>query len=320
MTTEKRLRHETARSEAFARVPFVSMREGTRANIALAAIGMAWMLSPAAALAADFNTGGPDIRIASEEEERVGVIRGKLHDWKVTAGFGAVYLPEYEGSDEYEVQPFPLISAHFGDRVFLDTDGLKVDVWKQSGFRFAITGGADMGRKEDDSYYLRGLGDIDPGGVVGGLVSFETGPFEFYAALDKTIGGSEGLTGTVGTKASYQYERFIFSADLSGTWADDKHMESYFGINAAQSARSGLAEYEAGAGFKRVDIKGTITYLWTEHWMVAGAAGAGFLLGHAKDSPIVKEDVQPFAPSASATGSKAPTKRHRGKPIAAMLA
>ncbi|MDW9624417.1 MipA/OmpV family protein [Sinorhizobium meliloti] len=222
-------------------------------------------------------------------------MRGKLHDWKVTAGFGAVYLPEYEGSDEYEVQPFPLVSAQFGDRVFLDTDGLKVDLWKQSGFRFAITGGADLGRKEDDSYYLRGLGDIDPGGVVGGLVSFETGPFEFYAALDKTIGGSEGLTGTVGTKASYQYERFIFSADLSGTWADDKHMESYFGINAAQSARSGLAEYEAGAGFKRVDIKGTITYLWTEHWMVTGAAGAGFLLGDAKDSPIVKEDVQPFA-------------------------
>lgn len=295
MTTEKRLRHETARSEAFARVPFVSMREGTRANIAFAAIGMAWMLSPAAALAADFNSGEADIPIASEEEERVGGIRGKLHDWKVTAGFGAVYLPEYEGSDEYEVQPFPLISAQFGDRVFLDTDGLKVDVWKQSGFRFAITGGADMGRKEDDSYYLRGLGDIDPGGVVGGLVSFETGPFEFYAALDKTIGGSEGLTGTVGTKASYQYERFIFSADLSGTWADDKHMESYFGINAAQSARSGLAEYEAGAGFKRVDIKGTITYLWTEHWMVTGAAGAGFLLGDAKDGPIVKEDVQPFA-------------------------
>lgn len=97
MTTEKRLRHETARSEAFARVPFVSMREGTRANIAFAAIGMAWMLFPAAALAADFNTGGPDIPIASEEEERVGGIRGKLHDWKVTAGFGAVYLPELKG-------------------------------------------------------------------------------------------------------------------------------------------------------------------------------------------------------------------------------
>jgi outer membrane scaffolding protein for murein synthesis (MipA/OmpV family) len=264
--------------------------------MSLAAIALAWIVSPGEALAADFNSEeAPTPAPVQETEERVGGIRGRLHDWKVTAGFGAVYLPEYEGSDEFKVQPFPLLSAQFGERVFLDTDGLKLDVWRQSGFRFAVTGGVDMGREEDDSDYLRGLGDIDPGGVVGGLVSFETGPFEVYASLDKTIGGSEGLTGTIGTKASYRYERFIFSADVSGTWADDKHMESYFGINAAQSARSGLAEYEAGAGFKRLDLKASVTYMWTEHWMVTGAAGTGFLLGDAQDSPIVKDDIQPFA-------------------------
>src|SRR5688572_13844641 len=82
--------------------------------------------------------------------------------------------------------------------------------------------------------------DIDMGGVIGGIVIYEVGPFGVYAKLDKTIGGSEGLTGTFGAKVSHRYERFIFSADVSGTWADDKHMESYFGVTSIQSDRSGL--------------------------------------------------------------------------------
>ncbi|MBB5701088.1 outer membrane scaffolding protein for murein synthesis (MipA/OmpV family) [Ochrobactrum daejeonense] len=290
-------RHKPCLANASARrARFAIILQTPRGKASVAAITTAWMLSSTIAFAADFETGEAAIpSVGQFDNQRFGGIRGKLHDWKVTVGVGSVYLPEYEGSDEFEIQPFPIISAQFGEYVHLDADGLRVDVWQHGGLKFAVTGGVEMGRKEDDSDYLRGLGDIDVGGVVGGLVSYETGPIELYASLDKTIGGSDGLTGKVGAKASYQYEKFIFSADLSGTWADSKHMESYFGITSAQSTRSGLAEYEAGAGFKRVDLKGSVTYRWTEHWSITGAAGAGLLLGDAKDSPIVKDDVQPFA-------------------------
>jgi outer membrane scaffolding protein for murein synthesis (MipA/OmpV family) len=33
----------------------------------------------------------------------------------------------------------------------------------------------------------------------------------------------------------------------------------------------------------------------TDNWLVTGAAGAGLLVGDAKNSPVVKKDVQPFA-------------------------
>ena len=72
-------------------------------------------------------------------------------------------------------------------------------------------------------------------------------------------------------------------------------MESYFGVTAAQSARSGLKQYEAGAGLKRFDIEASVTYMASEHWMIQGQAGVGFLTGDAKDSPIVQEEVQPSA-------------------------
>lgn len=277
----------------FLQVKTTSSARGTVQTIVLAsALG----LLPVATLAADLESG--DVAIAPPQEfdsGRYGDFRDSLHDWKVTVGAGAIYMPEYEGSDKFNINPFPIISAEFGDRVSVDITGVTVDLYESNGFRAGVKGGYDLGRKENDSDYLRGLGDIDAGGVIGGIISYEVGPFQAYAELDKTISGSDGLTGTVGAKASYRYERFIFSADVSGTWADDKHMVSYFGVNSAQSASSGLAQYDAQAGFKRVDVKGSITYMMTQNWLVTGAAGAGFLIGDAKNSPIVKDDVQPFA-------------------------
>ncbi|CAN7453147.1 MipA/OmpV family protein [Pararhizobium sp. LjRoot238] len=278
------------------RFPQAQQHKSARRALRLTALTATLGAFPIAAFAADLETDDAVMVPPQQfDTSRYGDFRDKLHDWKVTIGAGAIYMPEYEGSDKFDVNPLPIFSAVFGDRVSVDITGVTVDLYERDGFRVGVKGGYELGRKEDDSDYLRGLGDIDAGGVIGGIVSYERGPFEVYGTLDKTIGGSDGLTGTLGAKASYKYERFIFAADASGTWADDKHMESYFGITSAQSASSGLAQYDAKAGVKRVDVKGSITYMMTENWLVTGAAGAGFLLGDAKDSPIVKDDVQPFA-------------------------
>ncbi|WP_181150099.1 MipA/OmpV family protein [Ensifer aridi] len=233
----------------------------------------------------------------SFDKGRFGGIRQKLSDWDVMVGAGAIYAPKFEGSDEFELVPIPMISATFGDRVTIDPGGLAVDVLESNGFKLTVKGGYDMGggRDEDDSPHLKGLGDIDAGAVVGTQISYELGPMELYASVDKTIGGSDGLLGEVGANVSHHYDRFILSAGASATFADDNHMESYFGVTAAQSARSGLRQYDAGAGLKRVDLEASVTYMATENWLVRGQAGVGFLTGDAKDSPIVQDDVQPSA-------------------------
>jgi outer membrane scaffolding protein for murein synthesis (MipA/OmpV family) len=262
----------------------------------VAALLTVWGMFPQTALATDMDA---DAAVAAPVEQvdanHYGDFRDTLADWQLTVGAGAIYMPEYEGSGKFKINALPLLSAQYGERVHFDITGVTVDIFKHEGFRLGVKGGYETGRKEDDSEYLRGLGDIDAGGVIGGVISYGKGPFEVYANLNKTIGGSEGLTGALGAKASYRYERFIFSADMSGTWADDNHMQSYFGITSSQSQHSGLAEYDAKAGFKRIDVKASVTYMVTDNWLVTGAAGAGFLMGDAKDSPIVRDDVQPFA-------------------------
>lgn len=269
-----------------------------RRHIAIA-MGLAVVACPLVqARAADLNaqtepaippTGGFD-------EGRFGGVRQTLAEWDVIVGGGAIYAPKFEGSDEFEVIPIPMISATFG-QVTVDPGGVSVDVLETDDLTFTLTGGYELGggRKESDSRHLRGLGDIDPGGFVGGQASYELGPMEFYAKAEKTIGGSHSLIGEVGANVSHQIDRFTLSAGASATFADHNHMESYFSVTAAQSARSGLRQYDAGAGLKRFDIEASVTYKATENWFVRGEAGVGFLTGDAKDSPIVQTDVQPSA-------------------------
>lgn len=249
---------------------------------------------PTTVMAADVNPKEtPPTAESSSPVQRYDGIQGKLHEWDVLLGAGVMYAPKFEGSDEFKAVPVPFVSATFAGRVHVGGLGVTVDVYETDGLSFGVKGGIEMGRDEDDSDDLRGLGDVDTGGVIGGVVGYKLGMFEFSAAIDKTVGGSDGLTGTVGAKASHMYGRFLLSAGASATWADDNHMDAFFGVNAAQSARSGLDEFDAEAGFKRLDIEASVTYLLTENWTVHGQVGVGFLVGDAADSPIVKEEIQP---------------------------
>lgn len=251
----------------------------------------------ATAVAADTSiTGQPDGAAPPQfDEARFGGVRGKLHDWEVTVGAGAIYAPKFEGSKDLEVMPVPFISATFGDVVHIGPEGLTVDAYKTENFTVSAKGGYEFGRDEKDSSHLRGLGDIGGGGVLGGIIAYELGPVQLTAEIDKTFGGSKGLTGKLGAEVSHFQGQFIFSAGASATWADKKHMKSYFGVTQAQSAGSGLAAYEADSGFKRVDLTASITYMASENWFIRGQAELGILTGDARNSPVVQKNTQPSA-------------------------
>ncbi|TGS14412.1 MipA/OmpV family protein [Mesorhizobium sp. M2E.F.Ca.ET.209.01.1.1] len=242
----------------------------------------------------DNEPGAASPQEANVDQRRYGPIRQKLADWNVMVAGGAMYAPKYEGSDEFEVVPIPMVSATIG-RFTISPGGIDVDVWESSGFKVTVKGGYDLGggRKEKDSIHLKGLGDIKGGALLGAQISYETGPLEFYASVDKTFGGSDGLQAVVGANISHNYNNFLFAAGASATFADDKYMQTYFGVTALQSARSGLSRYEAGAGLKRFDIEASVTYMATENWLVRGQVGVGFLTGDAKNSPITRKDTQP---------------------------
>lgn len=253
-------------------------------------------LLPVVAMAADLNDTqtSADAIPQAPDPERFGPVRQKLHDWDVIVGVGASYKPKYEGSDKFEISPIPFVSATFFDRLTIDPSGADLTAYQHGPLKFDVNLGYDSGRKADDADALRGMGDIDSGVVVGGKATLSYGPFDFFASVDKTIGGSDGLLGTVGAKVNAPVtERFIVGAEASATFADKNYMESYFGVDATQSRNSGYQKYKADAGIKSVDFAISATYLINKNWVLRGQEKLGVLVGDAADSPIVKEKVQP---------------------------
>ncbi len=228
------------------------------------------------------------------DPQRFGPVRQKLHDWEVMIGAGVMYQPKYEGSDEMEISPLPFVSATFFDRLTIDPTGVELKAYEQGPFQVDAKVGYDFGRGEDDSDDLRGMGDIDGGVTVGGKATLSYGPAEFFVSVDKTIGGSDGLLGTVGVELTQPVnEKLMFGAGASATFADKNYMESYFGVTEAQAARSGYNAYKPGSGLKSVDLSVSATYMFNESWMVRAEQEVGFLVGDAADSPLVKQKVQP---------------------------
>lgn len=223
-------------------------------------------------------------------------VRQSLGTWGVMIGAAATIGPVYEGSDELEVGGLPFGSVTLYDRVTIDPTGITATVFQPGPFTFAVKGGYEIGRDEDESDDLRGLGDVETGGEVGGRISAAFGMFEVYADVTKTIGGSNGLVGVAGVEATYAVNEWLqLGAGASATFADRNHMQAYFGVDRRQARRSGYARYEPDAGLKRLDLSASAMVAMSKNWFVRSEAGVGFLVGEAADSPIVKSEVQPSA-------------------------
>ena len=84
-------------------------------------------------------------------------------------------------------------------------------------------------------------------------------------------------------------ENWRFDGLVGSTWADEDYMSSYFGIDAADAARSGLDQFSADEGFKDIGFGGSVTYRLFERLSVSGLASYTRLIDDAADSPVVDD-------------------------------
>lgn len=218
-------------------------------------------------------------------------------DWNIQLGAGALYQPEYEGSDKYKISPLPMVMINYRDLVFLRGPMLGVNAitWRGPGPNDKLQIGPmaryQFGRDEDDSDDLRGMGDIDAAVELGGFITYSTGPWSAGVTLFQDVSGShDGLTAkfSAGNRMPLA-PRLMLRSEISATWADDDYTESFFGVTSTQSTRSGMPEYHPQGGFKDAGISLDLDYNLTENWGITGRVGYKRLLGDAADSPLVED-------------------------------
>ncbi|HEY0622064.1 MipA/OmpV family protein [Sphingomonas sp.] len=225
---------------------------------------------------------------------------GESDDWQVMLGAGAIYTPDYEGSDEFELQPFPFISVAYRDIAYIRGPEIGVNLIRlQVSDDFSIKAGPfarfRRDRPEKRNADLRGLGDVDFAVELGGAVALEYKQAFVRVSLAKDVaGGHDGLVGEGEAGVRFNLsDTLIASASASASWADKDYMGTYFSVTAAQAARSGLPVYRAEAGLKDVGAGLNLSYMLGRNWMVTAIGGYSRLMGDAADAPLVVQRGSP---------------------------
>jgi outer membrane scaffolding protein for murein synthesis (MipA/OmpV family) len=239
-------------------------------------------LTAALALALAFQAAASQAQVMDDGEGGGTPLTGSI-------GAGAVYTPEFYGSDKYEVDPVPFFNLRYGP-VFLSTD-------KGLGVRFDLLGGAleispafnyRRGRDEDDSDILRGMGDVD---------HQLTGGVSVIYRVDDVSFGVKGFQGLSHDKGFLLDMRLAYLNRMSDVvhwglaaeagFADADYNQTHFGVNEIQSARSGYPVYKPSAGLKDLSFGGSVDYYITPSFSVDLFAKYSRLTGDPSDSPLV---------------------------------
>jgi len=235
---------------------------------------------------------------AADEGYTTSTQDAKGSKWSVVVGGGGAYAPDYEGSDDYEFQPFPFVSIVYDDFIFIEGTALGINLLDFEGplgddrIKAGPIARYGFGRDEDDNNALDGLGDVDDSIEVGGFLKYQVGIWSAGLTVVQDVGGGhDGLLAEASTGISVPLtEELRSSIEASTSWADSNYMDTYFGISSAQSAKSGLDQFDADAGFKDVAVTLGLDYMLTESIGLSGRAQYKRLLGDAASSPIVEDE------------------------------
>jgi outer membrane protein len=245
----------------------------------------------AAAVAALF-MGVASPRVAAQSAESVtptGDLTGRI-------GLGGQFEPAYPGARKLTLSPLPDIDLTYKKLFFLSsTDGFGIYAVNTETVDFGPAIFVQRGRSESDGPRLRGMGSIDwaPQARFNGEIN--VGPVSFSAFVGKDFGAQQGaiagaeIAGAVPliTDALYALP------SISANFGDGRYMQTWYGVSATQSLRTGYAPYRPGAGLESVGAELKLAYLMTKNWVVFTRFKFDYLAQAPAKSPIVQRRGQP---------------------------
>ena len=210
-----------------------------------------------------------------------------------TVGGALVAGRQYQGSRERRYALVPLIDYQWKSGWFAGTvNGLGYDFSRRSDMTYGVRLTADLGRLQERSVALRGMGDIDIRPEAGAFFNYYVSPQLALTSSLRYGSGNDrgGMVIDVGAAYSTMLApQWRLGVGVAGTYANADYMQSYFGVTPAQSARSGYAVTSASAGLRDLRANAALTHLFTPRVSITAAVSAGSLQGDAKDSPLVRQ-------------------------------
>ena len=151
-------------------------------------------------------------------------------------------------------------------------------------------------RKESDDPRLQGLGDVNRTASAGVALAYTQSWYVLGASvLSDILNRGQGTLVSFNALGRYRAsDRLTLFGGPGLTWADGRYTQTFFGVNAGQSAASGLPEFETHPGFNSARLGLGMGYRIGERWSAHGFASLSTLLGDAVNSPITESRSQYF--------------------------
>ncbi len=212
----------------------------------------------------------------------------------VVIGVGAGYGPAYPGAEDYRVMPLPVIDIAWGPFFANLRNGIGINAVDTDHVTIGASVAMMPGYRSKDA--PRGIGELSFGAGARGFMSLKAAGFVATIGATKGFaGGTKGLIADASlSRPVFVSSRFMLVPTVAASWADGKHNDRFFGVNAAQSRASGLRQYRPGSGFSDASAMLTAQYRLTDRISLAATGGVTTLLGRVKDSPIVAHKTQPL--------------------------
>lgn len=212
-------------------------------------------------------------------------------DWKISIGPGLYVFPKFPGSSQLQVLPFPVQDISWRERIFSQgPDVLGVNALRGDNYHVGASLSFDFqSRSTSDDARLKGLPDVHYGPKLRLFADYTWWAFTGAAAVYQDIAGTgQGLTAMADLYVSAPLGDWLVSAGPGLTWANATYTQTFFGVNAAQSAASGLPAYATSAGLRDTHLNVNATYRINAHWSANAAAVIGRLQHSAAGSPITE--------------------------------
>ena len=216
-------------------------------------------------------------------------------------GLGVGTVPDYEGSDTNKgtVAPFGRYNWASGRYITLGGTAnaeraarLKLNVLTHdTAWELGPVLQYRLKRDDVDNNKVDKMKQVDAATDAGAFLGWKADRLSLSTTYvtdvsDEHSGDVWYLNGYYDIPVNEQF-RLMLGAHL--TWASDDYMETYFGVDGKDSARSGLPKYKASSGFKDTGLSLIGHYKFNQTWGMAGVVNYSRMLNDAEDSPLVNK-------------------------------
>lgn len=238
--------------------------------------------------------------------------------WNVSAGLGVISLPEYEGASKRISSLAPDLNISYKTEgwgtfsIGSKSTGISWTIADTDAYTFGFSLGSAQGRLDTKdgtlfrpgSKRLKGMGEIKSTTEYGVFGRVNAGiPLTFAMKKDSGNGklntrdgsfdGSGGSVIEFGADIPWEINsNLVLSLSPNLVWADKKHNQTYFGVTAAQSAKSGFKAYTANSGIKSIGLTLSSNYKLDNNWSANAALSLTQLQGDAAKSSLVQKKAQ----------------------------